>query len=163
MYGGAGVESVAEAKAGSSGAEGKILATTFPGIRVIDVDRSEIVESPESQPREAESVKVGLEDLVLSIKALGLLDPIKVFRDSADSKYRVLDGHRRLAAIDELVKTDPTFDTAVRVMVMAGAANSECLPGSQADAEWLVTALVLNAQRKDLTLAERGLSRDRRN
>ena len=48
----------------------------------------------------------GIEDLVLSIKALGLVNPIVVSKDS-DGNYVIIDGQRRFAALGILNRENP--------------------------------------------------------
>ena len=123
--------------------------------QIILVNREDLVGSPHAQPRDHSNVRTDLQDLASSIKTHGLLDPIKVYWDDVAGKYRVVDGHRRLAAIDQLGLTDPSVLEHVRAVPIGGD-QLKAVQMLAGDDRWLVLAMALNAQRKDLTGAERG-------
>jgi len=119
------------------------------------LDREDILGSPIAQPREPHHVHQDLQDLVSSIETHGLLDPIKVHWDEEAAKYRVIDGHRRLAAIDQIALTNPTVHHEIKSVALH-ADHLTVVTGLKPTDRWLVLAMALNAQRKDLTGAERG-------
>ena len=123
--------------------------------QVILLSREDLVGSPHAQPRDHSNVRTDLHDLASSIKTHGLLDPIKVYWDEVAGKYRVIDGHRRLAALDQLGLTDPSVLEHVRAIPIGGD-QLKAVQMLAGDDRWLVLAMALNAQRKDLTGAERG-------
>ena len=123
--------------------------------QVLLLRRDQLVESPEAQPRDQANVKIDIQDLVTSIKTHGLLDAIKVYWDPSIENFRVIDGHRRLAAIDQLALSDPSVHDRIRC-ISVGGDQLRAVQSLQSDDKWLVLAMAFNAQRKDLTGAERG-------
>ncbi|MHB1525029.1 MAG: ParB/RepB/Spo0J family partition protein [Candidatus Dormibacteria bacterium] len=119
------------------------------------LERDDIQGSPIAQPRDPHHVHQDLQDLVSSIETHGLLDPIKVHWDEDASKYRVIDGHRRLAAIDQIALTNPAVHHEIK-SVAIHADHLNVVTGLKPTDRWLVLAMALNAQRKDLTGAEKG-------
>ncbi len=130
---------------------------------VFSVSRDQIVESPKAQPREQRHVTDDLEDLVASILSRGMLDPIKVVQVPGDEKFHVVDGHRRLAALDIIAVTNPVVLERINIMLMGQADPlersrelDEAVAKLDPEGRALLDAIVLNSQRRGLSAAEQG-------
>jgi ParB family chromosome partitioning protein len=100
-----------------------------PRIRMISLDRID------PNPRQARSELGNLEDLMASIKAKGILEPILV-RPKND-RYEIIAGERRFVASKNI-----------------GLKEIACIEMSVRDNEALELALIENLQRKDLDVFE---------
>lgn len=130
---------------------------------VFSVSRDRIVESPEAQPREQSHVTDDIENLVASILSRGMLDPIKVVQVPGDEKFHVVDGHRRLAALDMIAVTNPIVLERISIMLMGQAdpleqsrERDEAIAKLDPEGRALLDAIVLNSQRRGLSAAEQG-------
>ena len=73
------------------------------GYREIDLD---LIERAKSQARQ-EKVNVGIEELALSIKVQGLMEPVHLVQISNTEKYELIDGQRRFQAFVMLRDKNP--------------------------------------------------------
>lgn len=84
------------------------------------------------------SINVGIEELALNIKALGLVQPITVYQNSKDKRYVILDGQRRFNAHHFLNEKYPNegFDKIQTVVI----------PEPETDEEKLAISLASNTE-----------------
>ena len=114
----------------------------------------------------------GIDDLAVSIKAVGLLQPITVYLDSENERYVVLAGQRRLNAFDYLNKKHPSegFDKIACIIVnepktreeklsLSLAENITQLPMHNSDLVKAVTDLYNNYSDYDLVREKFGLTK----
>ena len=83
-----------------------------------------------------------VQDLMESIQLVGLLDPLVVVQ--AGDRYRLIAGHRRKKALDELSRTDKRYNTAPCIV----------LPDMSKDLE-MVTLIQSNTTARELTSYEK--------
>ena len=105
---------------------------------LITIPVQSIIEVKENQPRH----KVDIKGLAESIRLQGLMNPIMVVRisDTDPQMYRLVDGHRRLAAVRSLERED----------IFA------IVEPDEQSAHESMQALALNAQREQLSEYEIG-------
>tara|TARA_Y100000590_G_C15530578_1_gene943010 strand:+ start:680 stop:967 length:288 start_codon:yes stop_codon:yes gene_type:complete len=66
-----------------------------------------------------EDYRLGIEELAINIKAVGLLQPITVFQKSDDGMYELVAGQRRLCAVRILNEKYPNegFDKIQTIVI----------------------------------------------
>ena len=106
----------------------------FTNIALIDIDPA---------PDNLRSELTDIDELARSIKAVGLLEPIRV--EKRDGRYRILAGHRRVEAFSRLRRSDPAYAEIPAIVTK-----------QVDDAERQVLMLVENLQRVDLDPLEQG-------
>lgn len=104
---------------------------------------------------------VDMEELVASIKANGLLNPI-VVRNKADGQYELISGHRRKRAYEILkiskiraIVVDVDDNEAIIMMVDSNCQRSKILPSEKAFSyKMKLDAIKRQGKRTDLTCAK---------
>jgi ParB/RepB/Spo0J family partition protein len=118
------------------------------------LDRSELTTLPD-QPRSQANVRTHLQDLVESIRSLGIQTPLQVWWNPELQQYQVYDGHRRLAAIDELSIQNPNIARHIPVVILTREQTTALKDVPDSD-RLFVLSLTINATRADLSKADRG-------
>ena len=118
------------------------------------LDRSEVTTLPD-QPRSQANVRTHLQDLVESIRSLGIQTPLQVWWNPELQRYQVYDGHRRLAAIDELSMQNPGVARRIPAVILTKE-QATALTDVPDNDRLFVLSLTINATRADLSKADRG-------
>lgn len=117
-------------------------------------DRSELVGLPD-QPRSDSNVHTNLNELIDSIEALGVQTPLQVSWNASLGKYQVYDGHRRLAAIDELAVRNRSIASRIPAVILTPD-QLDAMREIPSEDKLFVLSLTVNATRADLPRADRG-------
>lgn len=116
--------------------------------------RDEIITLPD-QPRSSANVRTNLQELVDSIASLGIQTPLQVWWNPEARHYQVYDGHRRLAALDELAMQRPELHRQIPAVILTSEQMNTLLEIPEDD-RLFVLSLTINATRSDLPKADRG-------
>jgi len=113
------------------------------------------IELAASQPRQAANLLAGLSDLITSIRLHGLLQPILVVGQPGRAKpYRLIDGHRRVAAVTQLASENPERWQAIPA-TMTAATAAPYWRQIPTPLRHFMLAGTANVVRKDLTHEEK--------